>query len=376
MRIAVDGRTIVDRRSGVGAYADRIVRALLRLDQHNEYFLFLAKDVPELEAPNLRKIVIERSDWMFLNRWWENMRLPGWLSRHAIDVYFSPESALPLLPRFRKSTRYVVTIHDVVSAILPNRFTLKMRMRQALFNRNAAARADRIIVDSVCTKRDFVRVYGPLRQDISVVLLSVDERYARVTDAAVLQRVRQRYVLPESFMLYVGTIEPRKNISGLARALALLPENVRRQFPLVVCGALGWHSRAILEEIRALAISDSIQLIGFAEHEDVPALYSLATLFVYPSLYEGFGYPPLEAMSCGVPVITSNTSSLPEVVGEAGIMVDPRDDAALARGIQRVLEDADLQLSLSRKGIERAKQFRWESTAARTLAVLESAGRG
>jgi glycosyltransferase involved in cell wall biosynthesis len=394
MRIAIDGRTIVHNRSGVGAYADRIVRSLLRLDHHNEYFLFLATDMPGFEAPNLRKILIGRCDRIFLNRWWENARLPGCLSRHKIDVYFSPAYALPVLPRFRnlieplplpdswkslfntrRSTRYVVTIHDVISDILPETFTPRMRMWQALFNSNAAALADGIIVDSACTQRDFIRIYRASSQHISVVPLSVDESYARVIDAAVLQRVRQRYSLPASFMLYVGTVEPRKNIGGLARARALLPDSLRRQYPLVVCGARGWYSSSILDEVRALPGSDSIQFIGFADHEDMPALYSLATLFVYPSLYEGFGYPPLEAMSCGVPVITSNTSSLPEVVGDAGIMVDPRDDASLARSIQLVLEDPGLQLSLSQKGMERAKQFRWERTAAQTLAVLEGAGR-
>ena len=276
----------------------------------------------------------------------------------------------------RRATHYVVTIHDVISAVHPDTFTPKMRMWQTLFNRNAAAVADRIIVDSESTKADFLRIYGPSRQDISVVPLSVDETYTRVTDATVLQRVRKRYSLPESFVLFLGTVEPRKNVAGLANAYALLPASVRRQFPLVVCGALGWYSDTLLDEIRSLGVSDSVQFIGFAEHDDVPALYSLATLFVYPSLYEGFGYPPLEAMSCGVPVITSNTSSLPEVVGAAGIMVDPRDHAALADHIQRVLADPDLQTSLGRKGIERARQFRWDRTAERTLSILESAGRG
>jgi len=141
----------------------------------------------------------------------------------------------------------------------------------------------------------------------------------------------------------------------------------------VICGAIGWHADAILSDLNALDISDSIRFVGFAEHEDLPALYSLASVFVYPSLYEGFGYPPLEAMACGVPVITSNTSSLPEVVGDAGLMVNPRDDGELAEKIQYVLEDASARAALSRRGIEQARRFRWESTADQTLAILESA---
>jgi glycosyltransferase involved in cell wall biosynthesis len=375
MRIAIDGRTIVHGRSGVGAYAHRIVRGLLRRDAHNEYFLFLAAEQPDLDAPNLRKFVIERSDRMVRNRWWENVQLPGYLSRYGIDVYFSPAYALPVLPRVyrRQPTRFVVTIHDVISDILPEAFTFRMRLWQALFNRNAVALADRIIVDSESTKRDLVRLYGPTRQPVCVVPLSVDEDYRPETDSNVLDRVRTRYSLPDSFILFLGTVEPRKNVTGLARAYRRLPEELRRRFPLVICGAIGWHADAILSELNALDIHDSIRFVGFAEHEDLPALYSLASVFVYPSLYEGFGYPPLEAMACGVPVITSNTSSLPEVVGDAGLMVNPRDDGELTEKIQYVLEDATARATLSRKGIERARRFRWESTADETLAILESA---
>lgn len=392
MRVAIDGRTIVPDRSGVGTYADQIVRSLLRLDSRNEYLLFLVTDAPWIEAPNLRKIPITGYDRMLLNRWWENVLLPGYLSTYGIDVYFSPSCALPVLPRLGavmarlpvprrwtsffnagKTTRYVATIHDVIGAIYPETFTPKMRMWQNLFSRNAAALADRIIAVSESTKRDFVRIYRPRTQDVTVVPHSVDDCFSRVTDPTVLQRVRNKYSLPPSFVLNLGTIEPRKNVTRLARAYTLLPADVRKQYPLVICGAQGWYSGAILDEIRSLGISDSITIVGFAEHEDIPALYSLATLFVYPSLYEGFGYPPLEAMACGVPVIASKTSSLPEVVGDAGILVDPRDELALAQQIERVLSDARLQATLAQQGIERAKQFRWEITARQTLAILESA---
>ena len=175
-------------------------------------------------------------------------------------------------------------------------------------------------------------------------------------------------------MLTVGTIEPRKNLSGLARAYSRLPEALRRQYPLVVCGGLGWYSERILDTVRSLNLGDSIRLIGFAEHDDMPALYSLATLFVYPSLYEGFGYPPLEAMACGAPVITSNTSSLPEVVGTAAITVDPTDDTDLARQMASVLTDPELRDRLAQQGKVQAGRFRWDTMARDTLAILESAG--
>lgn len=391
MRIAIDGRTIVPTRSGVGIYTEQIVRSLLRLDDRHEYLLFHVADVSWLEAPNLTRIRIEGYDRMIANRWWENILLPGHLARHGIDVYFSPGFVLPTLPRLRplaahlplprhvgalfnsrRAVRYVVTIHDVIAAIHPEAFTPKMRMWQAIFNRNAAAVADAIIAVSESSKRDFERLYRPRTRQISAVPNSVDERFARVTDIATLDRVTRRYSLPDSFVLYVGTVEPRKNLVGLARAYARLPEAMRRRHPLVICGALGWHVDSILGDIDALQLSDTVKFIGFADHEDLPALYSLATIFAYPSLYEGFGYPPLEAMACGVPVITSNTSSLPEVVGDAAILVDPRDHVALADHLEHLLGDPALQATLGARGRDRAGQFRWDVTARRTLSVLES----
>lgn len=391
MRIAIDGRTIVHGRSGVGTYAARTVRSLLRIDPNNEYVLFLAKPNQELDALNLKRIVIEGYERMVLNRWWENILLPRYMEDYGIDVYFSPAFALPILPRFKKifrflpvplkwkvfanagskQVKYVVTIHDVISAILPKTFTPKMRMWQFIFNTNAARVADRIITDSESTKRDFMRLYGATRNNISVVHLSVDEEFTKVKDKKLLQTVRRRYDLPKEFILFVGTIEPRKNVICLAQAYSLLPKSLRKRYPLVISGAMGWYANNIVSEMGKLGLADSLQMIGYVDHEHLPSLYSLASLFVYPSLYEGFGYPPLEAMSCGVPVITSNTSSLPEVIGDAGIMINPIDYVSLANEMQRVLENPRLQANMRRKGYQRARMFSWEKTAAETLAILE-----
>jgi alpha-1,3-rhamnosyl/mannosyltransferase len=174
-----------------------------------------------------------------------------------------------------------------------------------------------------------------------------------------------------SYILYLGTLEPRKNISALLEAYSFLPKKTQASFPLILAGGKGWLMDNLEDEIRRLDIASRTVLTGYVPRKDLPALYSGAAVFVYPSLYEGFGLPPLEAMACGTPVITSNVSSFPEVVGDAGIMVDPYDVKRLRDEIERVLEDSSLRASLGSRGLARAKQFTWENCARQTLDVYK-----
>jgi len=373
----------------VGTYAERLVRSLLSIDPDNTYTLFLVEPNPQIEAANLRKVLIPGYERMFRNRWWENVLLPRYLRREKIDLFFSPGFVLPVEsvtsllfdrlplssavnPRAgsKRTARYVATVHDVASAVVPETFTPKMRMWQHLFCKNVVAAADRIIVDSESTSRDFLKFYGGDPRRISVVSLSVDESFAPVKDANVLESVRRRYSLPASFILCVGTIEPRKNVVTLATAYSRLSEETREAFPLVFVGGRGWYSESIISSIEDLGLGKSVKYVGFAAHADLPALYSLATIFVYPSLYEGFGYPPLEAMACGTPVISSNKSSLPEVVGDAGIMVDPLDIEALSANMRRLLDTPSLRSELRGRGLIRAQLFNWRKTAEKTLEIF------
>jgi len=389
MKIAIDGRTITAGRSGVGTYAERLVRSLLRLDHKNEYYLFLVEPNEELQAPNLQKILISGYNRLILNRWWENTLLPLFLRNNGIDLYFSPAYALPMLPRFtralkylssfrktvvdtaKKRVKYLVTVHDVISDILPETFTPKMRLWQSVFNKNAVKVADRILTDSECTKRDFLRIYGGDENKISVLYPSIDERFQRITNRSILNHIRNKYSLPEHFILYLGTIEPRKNITALAKAYSFLPAQLRNKFKLVIGGARGWYSQNIVAEIESLNLKSNIQMLGYVEHEHLPPLYSLASVFVFPSLYEGFGYPPLEAMACGTPVITSNVSSLPEIVQGAGIMVEPHDHHGLSREIQKVLTKKALRDKLRKKGYQRARSFGWKQTAQQAVGIFK-----
>jgi len=390
MRIAIDGRTITNERAGVGKYAERVVRALLAQDTINEYVLFLPESFPGLKFPNLRQELIQASKSMIAKRWWDNVSLPQYLAEHRIDLFFSPSFTLPFLPRFADvagriplpsrwkiifncghTVTYIAAIHDLIGFALPNTFTPKMRLWQRFFVSNAVRVADSILASSESTKRDLLRFFSlPPEKNVYVIHLSLDDRYKPILDGRERSEVQQKYSLPKEFILSVGTIEPRKNAIGLARSYAGMPDELRRKYKLVIAGGKGWYTDTIVDEIKSLGVQTDVAFIGYVADEHMPALYSLARLFVFPSLYEGFGFPPLEAMACGVPVITSNTSSLPEVVGDAAILVEPTDYARLALEMEKVLRDGTIHATLREKGLQRAKLFSSQRTAEQTLEVF------
>jgi len=284
----------------------------------------------------------------------------------------------------------VLTVHDLIFLLFPeyhlplNRWFLNRFM--PLFIR----RADAIIAISQCTKDDLIRHYGVPSEKVTVIYEGVDSRFHPVTDPDVLGRVRARYGLPEHYILYVGTIEPRKNLTALLEAFVALRKQASNRQPatsnqrleagswkLVIAGKRGWLYEGFFRRLRELGLEGEVILLGFVPDEDLPALYSAAELFVFPSLYEGFGLPVLEAMACGTPVIASNASSLPEVVGEAGILIDPHDVGGLVKAMGRVLMDGGKRREMREKGLQQAARFSWERTAAMTLGVYRSVlGRG
>jgi glycosyltransferase involved in cell wall biosynthesis len=374
MRIAVDGRTIVGNKTGVGVYAERIVRSLLQIDQRNQYHLFLVEPIDDLQAPNLTTLLIKGYNQAGLNRLWENVVMPRFAARNNIDLFFSPAYALPLLPFSR--LRYVTAIHDLIGLLYPKTFTPKMRLWQKVFVANAARVADRIITGSEATKTDFLRLYPSAASKTTVIYHSIDEDFRPASNKKGLERVRRAYGLPEKIVLYVGTVEPRKNVANLARAFARLPDSLRKEYTLVIAGKPGWFIESIHREIAQLQLGDRLRFIGYVDRRDLPSLYQLATVFAYPSIYEGFGFPPLEAMSCGVPVLCSNTSSFPEVVGDAAVMVNPFDASQMEKELGRLLSNSALRNGMRRKGLAQAERFSARKTARETLNVLEEAAAG
>jgi glycosyltransferase involved in cell wall biosynthesis len=283
------------------------------------------------------------------------------------DVFHATEHLLPRL----KATHTVLTIHDLIFLLFPE---YHLPLNKWFLNRFVpifVRRADAIIAISKCTKGDLIRYYSVPSEKIKVIYEGVDARFQPVTEPDALARVRAIYGLPERFILYVGTIEPRKNLSTLLEAYRLLREE-GLEHRLIIVGRKGWLYRDFFQRLRRLGLEGEVIFPGFVSDEDLPALYSAADLFVFPSLYEGFGLPPLEAMACGTPVIASNSSSLPEVIGDAGIMVDPLDVGGLLRAIELVLRDERMRRGMRARGLKQAAKFSWERAAAMTMEVYQS----
>lgn len=368
MRIGVDYTSAVQQGAGIGRLTRCIFHALAEIDHQNEYRLFAAtgRNHPST-LPTFHLKTIPLSD-RELNIVWHRLRLPlpVELITGAVDVFHSPDFTLP--PVWRART--VLTVHDLSFLRVPQCFTDALRRYLEQVVPCSVSRADSVIADSESTKRDLIELLGTPADKITVIYSGIEPRFRPITDRAALKDARRRYNLPERFILSVGTLQPRKNFTALIEAFARLRME-GGSLKLVIVGEKGWLYEDIFARVESLGLQGEVLFPGFVADEDLPALYNLAEVFALPSLYEGFGLPPLEAMACGTPVVTSNISSLPEVVGDAGLMVEPMDVAGLAGDIGRLLEDGALHQEMVRRGLARAQEFTWERAARQLLAVYE-----
>jgi glycosyltransferase involved in cell wall biosynthesis len=301
---------------------------------------------------------------------WEQLVAPAMLARDGIDVVHAPVNVSPHFT----SRPTVVTVHDLAFRLFPEQYPgLKRRYLDAL-TRRSVEQADQVIAVSENTRADLLRAYRVNPERVHVVPNGVDPSLRTIEDPTSLARFRERHHLPEQFILALSTLQPRKNLITLLRAWARLDASSR--VPLVVTGAPGWKVDPIFEEVRALGIADQVRFAGYAASDELAYWYSAATLFVYPSLYEGFGLPVLEAMACGTPVVSSNASSLPEVAGDAALLVDPRDVNGLAAAIDRLAHDPTLRADMTNRGFARARKFSWARTARETVKVYRLAAAG
>lgn len=376
MRIGLDGKILTLRAGGTGRYAISLTRAMLAE---------AAARRPDLEfvvltGPQTSREVMEefrgRCEEHFLSAKSSVIRsltlVPAALRRLRVDVFHGMDHVgIPLVGR---SGKYVVTVHDVIPLILPETFTPRHRLVVRLALARVRRKADLVVVPSHAVKRDVVRRVGLPEDRVVVTHEGCEPRFRPVRSEGALRDVAARYGLPPRYVLAVGTLEPRKNLTTLLEAFARLRRNgaVDADLRLVLAGARGWLDEPIFATVRSLGLENAVRFTGFVDDDDLPAVYSGAALFVFPSLHEGFGLPLLEAMACGVPVVTSNVSSMPEVAGAAATLVDPRDGEGLAAAIARSLRDAALRDRLREAGIARARQFSWEATARRTLDAYAS----
>ncbi len=306
-----------------------------------------------------------------------------------IDIFFSPHFLPVSIP---KNCKRVITFHDLSFKHHPQLFSPSRKLWHFLtFPKFQAKNADKIIADSQSTKEDAVRIYKINSDKVEVVYLGVSEDFRLLEkDDLLIKKIRKKYGLPKNFVLYFGTIEPRKNLISIIRAFEFLKaphlsgidhlwqqaDDLHKKsligggLKLVIAGAKGWLYKDIFKEVGSSKYKDEIMFTGIIDDKDKPCLYNLASVFVYPSFFEGFGFPPLEAMACGTPTIVSNTSSLPEVVGNGAIMIDPYNVDELVLAIRNILEDKDLREDLIKKGLKQAKKFNWDKTARQVLEIF------
>ena len=382
VRIGIDGKVIFLRAGGIGRSASNLLRACLREAERSypgmEFVIFTG---PETSLDGLHGVNVRVSD-RFRGVKSSLLRslfcMPVGLRTERIDVFHGLDQLG--IPLFTRGAKYVVTIHDVIPLILPQFVTLKHHLVVSSALWRVSRQADVVIAPSEVTREDIVRHLGVARDRIVVIPWGCEDRFRPVGDPERLEAVRKKYGLPSRYLLFVSTLEPKKNLVTLLRAFALLrasrPDHDLR---LVAAGRKGWLYDDIFEAVDALGLREDVIFTGFVDDDDLPDLYRGALLFVFPSLYEGFGLPILEAMASGIPVIASNTSSIPEVAGDAAMLVDPRNPEAIAEGIARVLSDEGLRAELQRRGLARAKEFSWETVAQKTLDVylaLGAPGRG
>ncbi len=375
MRIGIDARStqvVKEKYRGIGRYTINLINALARIDESNQYHLYINGLWPcGVRVPADNFCLDSGMAWSLFSRSrfleWQ-VRAPADLRARRFDVFhFTFSQNVPLL----KSGPIVVTVHDLISIIFREHY--RHNKLRPLFDwmwTKATKKADRIIAVSESTKRDIIEYLDVSEDKIKVVYEAADPIYRPVTEDEA-ESVKRRFKTNGSYIMYVGGMDPRKNLEGLLDAYRRLPTDLSREHKLVVVGRLDQWYPEIEKLISEFGLRERVVFTGFVPDEMLVALYNGASVFVLPSLYEGFGLPLLEAMSCRTPVVCSNAASIPEVIGDAALMVDPHDVDGLAAAIERALTDSELREGLREKGFKRAKSFSWEKTARETLAVYE-----
>lgn len=371
MLIGIDAsRSVAQERTGTENYSLNLIRHLLALRGDHRYRLYFNRppscDLRPCDLAPLRPC--DRRIMPF-PRLWTHLRLSWEMARRPPDLLFVPAHVLPIVhPRHS-----VVTIHDLGYLHYPEAHRLLGRFYLDLSTRYNARAATHLIADSSATKRDLIERYGIETDKITVVYPGYDKTtFQPVRDEEAIEAVKARYGIAGDYILFLGTLQPRKNLTRLIKAFSNIQYLVSN-LQLVIAGKKGWLYKEIFRRVEELGLGGKVVFTGYLPEGDLPALLSGARLFVFPSLYEGFGLPVLEAMACGTPVVCSNASSLPEVAGDAAVLVDPLDVEGLAAAMERVLGDEELRADLIDRGFEQARKFSWERCARETLDVLEKA---
>ena len=370
-RIAINAHLLAQeegyRHAGVSRYIHNLLVHLVHEDAGGDYTVFLSGDCSlSLSCRQRRSRLPTRNPLVRI--FWEQCIQPLELLTIDAELLHSPVNIQPLfLP-----CHGVVTVMDLSFMIFPRSFQKFQRFYQRLFTRLSTRRANHLIAISSNTARDLTRFFAIPSERISVIFPGVDAVYRPVRAKSVLADFRRQRNLPPKFILFVGTLEPRKNLLTLLRAYAQFRRQTGTGHKLVLGGGLGWLYQPIFAAVEELDLRDDVMFPGFIPDEELPLWYNAADIFVYPSLYEGFGLPPLEAMACGTPTIVSDASSLPEVVGDAALVVNPYSPDEWAAALSSLCNDAQLRAALASRGLKRARGFSWTRMARETIKVYQN----
>lgn len=366
MKIAINTLGPSSLKTGIGNYVVNLVNWLARLDTINEYCILSNESNSaffDVKNKNFHTIVLPKyTKIKILRIFWEQLRLPFLLKKMNIDLLHSPGFVAPLI----KTTKSVVTIHDMTFFSHQEKHTKSKVWYFKNMIPLSAKRADAIIADSDNTKKEISKYLEIPRSKITTVYLGVSKEFKQINKKNARAILRKKYSIENKFILFVGMIEPRKNLLKLVDAFLHIKVPLLK---LVIVGQKGWHTKELFETIKELNLENEVLFPGYVPDGDLVLFYNAAEVFVYPSLYEGFGIPVLEAMACGCPVVTSNVSSLPEIAENAALLVNPLNVNELAKSVHKILKDSTIRDALINRGLRRAKEFTWDKTAHKTLDV-------
>jgi glycosyltransferase involved in cell wall biosynthesis len=371
MRIGIDARPLSKRRAGVGNYVLGLVKMLPRLAPQHEYFLYSNKPFNvQLPEGTLHQRFDSKFSWC-PGSFWLLGRGGRLARRDGLDVFWATDPILPInVPR---NVLKVVNVYDMVWLKYPQTTTRYTLMVQTLTVRKAVARADYVVTISRSTQDDLVASLGVPKEKTKVVYPGVADSFKPADQAASARYISDKYGVPERYMAAVGTVEPRKNLSVLVQALRILKSTASLDSPLLVVGASGWKNSSLFSEIRSAGLTENeIRFLGYIPDADMPKFYAGSQLFLFPSLYEGFGLPPVEAMACGAPVIASNAPCMPEILGDASMLVPYDQPEVIASAIKQLRDNESLRETLRAKGLQRARMFNYDVSAKQLLDIFDA----
>lgn len=367
MQVGIDSRAAIwYRGTGMGTYTYQLIRNIYLIEKKNQYHFFLPNE--KFQGVDPLNSGVFQSIAQTKDKFWEAVAAEN-IDPQGMDIYHVPQNGIGL-PKIKRCPT-VVTVHDLIPYILPETVgpaylkIFKQEMPRIL------SEADHVITVSQHSRNDLIKIMKLPPEKISVIYEAPESTYRKVNKEISKQRLQNKYGITDPYLLYLGGFSPRKNLNGLVKAYAQLKKELAKPPKLVIIGRHSPSFPPLAALVAKLGLEKDVLFPGFAPVQDLPFLYNAAELFIYPSFYEGFGLPPIEALACGTPTIVSNISSLPEVVGDAALKVDPHSQQAMTQAMYRLLTEEDLRRDLIKKGMRRSEEFSWTKTASQTIKIYQ-----